>query len=50
MLKDNIRICDVCDEEIPKEEKFNQQTVPARGVAVFLAAVQGIHDDEMQPS
>lgn len=50
MLKDNIRICDVCGEEITKGEKFNQQTVSADRAALFLAAVQAIHDYEMQQS
>ena len=46
MIRDDIRICDICGEEIPKGEVFKRRTMPAEKAAVFL----DLNDPELIPS
>ncbi len=36
MLKENIRICDVCDEEISKGETYRVEVIKPEVAAIFL--------------
>jgi hypothetical protein len=35
MIKDNMRICDVCGETIPKGEKYRVNTLPKETALLF---------------
>ncbi len=46
MLKDNVRVCDVCGEEIPKGQKFRKSTMSTR--AANLLSESG--DPDLTPT
>jgi hypothetical protein len=46
MFNGDMRICDVCGEEIPKGETFKRSTMPAEKAAIFLDQ----NDPELIPS
>jgi len=46
MIQDDLRICDICGEEIPRGEVFKRSTMPAEKAAMFL----DINDPDLIPS
>ena len=45
MMKDNNRVCDVCDSVIPKGETYRVSTVPKRNAELFRSTMERVPSD-----
>lgn len=48
MVKDNKRICDICNVEIPKGTTYQARTLAPEQAAMFFAIE--VHDPDMLPN
>ncbi len=47
MIKENMRICDICSQEIIKEKKYCRSTIPRGKAALFEATLKAKSDVEL---